>query len=258
MLSTLMRYDFKRLFKWVLPCCGLILLSAGLFDLIRWRIANPSQLEEHLFVPYTLLSFVLMLGIFAGCLAAFAVICNHFYKNLMTDEGYLTFTLPVTPNQILASKLIAGSVCMLLISLFAIVGIYLLSIGFSFGEVAGEITAPDSVESSSYYFSVILSALLYGLTSLVSSVMQIYFAIVMGCTVAKNHKVAASIGFWYLTGIVTNIITSFFNVGYSSIYSFSTTNVSADFLLMAIINVLLCVGMYFWSLQRLKNKLNLQ
>lgn len=263
MLSTLIRYDFKRLFKWILPACGLIVLSAAFFDLIYWRLSNPTEAERYLLVPYALLSFVMILGIYAGCLAGLAVICNHFYKNLMTDEGYLTFTLPVSHNQILASKVITGVVSMLLVALFAIAAIFIISVGLTFEEVAQEIVDPEmgiigGEPAAADYLPEILAALFYGLTMLVLEVMQIYFATVMGCTVAKTHKVAASIGFWYLTGVVLNALSVSSGVAYLYSSSYDSINISGTLLLMSVLNIALCAGMYFWSLQRLKTKLNLQ
>ena len=55
-----------------------------------------------------LLAVVMVLAIIAACFLVFFIICAHFYRNLMTDEGYLTFTLPVKTSEILWSKLITA------------------------------------------------------------------------------------------------------------------------------------------------------
>ena len=55
-----------------------------------------------------LLAVVMVLAIIAACFLVFFIICAQFYRNLMTDEGYLTFTLPVKTSEILWSKLITA------------------------------------------------------------------------------------------------------------------------------------------------------
>lgn len=51
-------------------------------------------------------------GVRRGILA-FVLMIYRFYKNLMTDEGYLMFTLPVTTGQLIWSKMIVSAVWLL-------------------------------------------------------------------------------------------------------------------------------------------------
>lgn len=62
-----------------------------------------------------------------GCLFGTVVInIVRFYKNLVTDEGYLTFTLPVSSKQIIASKLISSLVMDILMAFAVLVSTFLL------------------------------------------------------------------------------------------------------------------------------------
>lgn len=270
MLSTLMRYDFKRLFKWFLPACGLMLLSAAMFTFLQWRFANLTRIENFLAIPYGLLTFVSVIGLMAGYIAVFAVICHHFYKNLMTDEGYLTFTLPVTQNQILASKVIAGSVCALVGTVVMIAAILIIAIGTAAITASGEISdeigiiGGADVPTAGAVLSVLITGLIEGVLELISFVIRVYFAIVLGCSVAKTHKVAASFGFYYLTNLIVGFISGFGGVVFGILLLGSETvdqvlnATSTLMLLTAAFNIVTCVVLYLWSLKLLKTKLNLQ
>lgn len=52
-------------------------------------------------------------AVFGGSILAFVLMIYRFYKNLMTDEGYLMFTLPVTTGQLIWSKMIVSAVWLL-------------------------------------------------------------------------------------------------------------------------------------------------
>lgn len=64
-----------------------------------------------LYIPLSIITFgVYALG-FASSIITLIFILMRYYKNFFTDEGYLTFTLPVTPHELLWTKLISGMVC---------------------------------------------------------------------------------------------------------------------------------------------------
>ena len=52
--------------------------------------------------------FFYVLAIAAGSIAVTVCVAVRYYKNVYTDEGYLTNTLPVTARQIVISKLSVG------------------------------------------------------------------------------------------------------------------------------------------------------
>ena len=55
-------------------------------------------------------------------------IAVRFYKNLYTDEGYLMHTLPVTPRQLLVSKLTVGSLWSFLVTILTLWAVFLIMI----------------------------------------------------------------------------------------------------------------------------------
>ena len=110
MLSKLIKYDFKALSRVLWPTMaavvGATLIAALCFLFDSRTIGNAdSGLIQ---VIAAILAAIMMLAIIAASFLVFFVICAHFYRNLMTDQGYLTFTLPVKTTEILWSKLITA------------------------------------------------------------------------------------------------------------------------------------------------------
>ena len=59
----------------------------------------------------SILAITMFLGFLLLCasiLTMMVLIVVNFYKTLITDEGYLTFTLPVSPTKLLLSKVLNG------------------------------------------------------------------------------------------------------------------------------------------------------
>ena len=102
MLGKLFKYDMKQISRIMLP---LVLLTFGttLFGTAALKTVNEVvvPLESGVAQNVLLSSLYMVFGISVFVLCAFAVMAilftvARFYKNLFTDEGYLTFTLPVT------------------------------------------------------------------------------------------------------------------------------------------------------------------
>ena len=81
--------------------------------------------------------FAFVLGIIAVILGSFILMIKRFYDNMLKDEGYLSFTLPVSVGQHIASKSIISYVWMILS--FVFVGLMLVILGLGDNELIGAI-----------------------------------------------------------------------------------------------------------------------
>ena len=107
MLSKLLRHEFRATGRILLPLYLLLFVTAGLFH-VSMRLLEDERIAYgwpvKVFSGISTTAFIVAIigvSVLAGVLMVY-----RFYKNLMTDEGYLMFTLPVTTHQIIASKLI--------------------------------------------------------------------------------------------------------------------------------------------------------
>ena len=72
-----------------------------------------------------LVVFACLVAIVLSFILTMVLIYVRFYKNLYTDEGYLTFTLPVSRKQILLSKTLNAFIWYILHGLLVAVALFL-------------------------------------------------------------------------------------------------------------------------------------
>ena len=117
MLRKLLRYDLKNTYRtWLIM--GVTSLILAVVSGVCINIADVQRLDGlYIFVAIALFAVIILLA------APYLTALYDFYRKLYTDEGYLTFTLPVKKQELLASKLIY---C--LISIFQSIIFFILDI----------------------------------------------------------------------------------------------------------------------------------
>ena len=107
MLRKLLKHEFRATGRIMLPMYLILLVTALGSNLAgRKMLDGPDILN-------TLGVLIVMAFGFAICgvlLMSFVLMIQRFYKNLLQDEGYLMFTLPVSVHQHIWSKVIVSSV----------------------------------------------------------------------------------------------------------------------------------------------------
>ena len=107
MLSKLLKYEFRATGRIMLPVYALLLVTAGgtsVTGSLMGRYPESTVLSIFRTLFMTLFAFTT----FGVLLLTLVLMVYRFYKNLMTDEGYLMFTLPVSRSQLIWSKLIVS------------------------------------------------------------------------------------------------------------------------------------------------------
>lgn len=119
MLGKLMKHELKATSRLLVPLY-LILLCISILDRIILNFVNYNWMMK---VISNILTTGFLFILVAIIVVTIVLIITRFYKNLVTDEGYLMFTLPVRTHQLINSKLIIAVFWML------------ISIGFIFGSL---------------------------------------------------------------------------------------------------------------------------
>jgi hypothetical protein len=189
MLSKLLKYEMKATARIFLPLFAVVLLSATINRLIT--ILSPKGWESP-----AIISMVLYVTILVGMFVVTAVmIIQRFYKNLLSEEGYLMFTLPVKPWMHIVSKLLWAMIWTLTSVAVAIGSVLIIA--------SAQIFTPETVRQIGRFFSQVYSyegawlftaefALLV-LVAGIAKVIMIYASIAVGHLV-NNHKILASLG----------------------------------------------------------------
>ncbi len=269
MLSKLLKHEFRATGRVMLPVYALMVISTILMNLFMFL---TERFDSHILeIFHGIFIFTFVVSLIGAVVVTVVLMVSRFYKNYMTDEGYLMFTLPVTTPQLIWSKLIAalvwtlstGLVIFLVIAATAVLGARDWSF-VTFREILNLFF--PSLSQVNWVPNLILTAVL-ALVALLSAYLMFYAAIAIGHSFS-NHKGVLSVVFYILFTVAMQILTVF-----TSIYSVDrstprvpTSNSMApamEFIqtfLAGNIVLYLLVGAAFYLLTRyfLKRRLNLQ
>lgn len=278
MFSKLLKHEWKANagLLGILSACA---LGAGLLGAFALRgiIYMSGQLENENAAALGIsgLSSALVFIVVALAAYAFAVqfiTLFRFYKNKFTDEGYLTFTLPVSAGQIFLSSflnilawlVISGLVVIAAVSMILFIGAaeplkeYVQEIQFAMGNLSGWVEEEMLGEPGYRAYCVLAS--ISTVIAPVYSVLLLMTSITIGSVLAKKHKILATIGMYYCINFGVSIVESTLAVvptiilGMNEeIYVFYASTSAITLLLQ----IGLGIGGYFLSTHLMKRKLNL-
>lgn len=199
MLAKLLKYDFKAMFKMFLPLWGVLLVVSAINRLFSGAGLNA---EEGLGLVNSIMVLLYVLLIMAVMVVTTVIIIARFYRGLLKDEGYLMFTIPVRPWQLVASKLISAVVISLLSVLVAVVSVLIIASyqGFFYDLVRiWEVLAAMTPNANGLAILSVVSVFV----GLFCAVSQVYASMALG-HLASSHRV----GFAVLAFIVLSMIGS--------------------------------------------------
>ena len=226
MLRKLLKYDFKSVLRywWIAALTSLILslLGGGCITVLASDREFPAAL-------YVCSVFVLIMVIFSYAIfttLSMILIFIRFYRNFFTDEGYLTFTLPVKRSQLLNSKLIMSIGIIIATYIVLILNIIImLAIGFS-----SELFSKSLWYSISYYLETftegmgwylvlyIIEFFIFIILSTAFSVLFLFCCITFASIITKKAKVITAIGIYYgANSIVSFVFQIFYLFGIGSL-----------------------------------------
>ena len=136
MLKKLYKHEFHSLFRSLLPIWAALIGFAALS-----RLTFLTNLENDVLDMVRGLSVTAYIfAIIAVFVVGLVIVVMRFYKNLLTHEGYLTFTLPFTPTQHIVCKLVCGAVVIIIDFIIVIGSLLILGAGTeALGEILGVI-----------------------------------------------------------------------------------------------------------------------
>jgi hypothetical protein len=238
-----------------------------------WELENGLGAVLVVALGMFLLFAVVALSVYA--IAVQVILLHRFYKNKYTDEGYLTFTLPVKPTQIFWSSFL-NMLIWLIISVLVVFGVVFLAVLFGTAE-DGLVNTDvfDAMKDLLEFFRVIDWQMLLqeqysipylivlGLTFLVTPFYALILpmaCITAGAVLAKKHKILASFGVYYGVNFMVGIITSVVSV-VPTLLIMNRGDTEALYLvsmaIQLVISLALTIGAYCFTIHTMKKKLNL-
>lgn len=197
-MGRLMKYEIKGSYKFILGVLVLVLiLTTGIYAYVtNNRGGSP------LGVSFVGLS---VLVIFGTLLTTFLYIVNSFRKELYEDRGYLTFTLPLTGNQILGAKLIVALMWFTILGIAIVVYHFLMvlifvPIEFSISQFLSELRHIGIPPRG------IIASIILGFVNGTITLILIYFSMALSRVTFRNKKIG---GLWFIIFLVLNGIIAF-------------------------------------------------
>ena len=270
MVGKLFKHEIKSYLR-SLMFVEIILLAVALMNRLVQIFEFDSVVYDIVFGSSVIMLVITML---AAIFLTVAMGVIRFYKNLFTHEGYLTFTLPVSPMQHLFVKITT----FLLFALITVASIFVAFSVATFGEMFVEL-----VKAGTYLFKVVgekigfVSLCMYivefALLLLVSVAFQMltyYLCMSIGQLTGKN-RIWLSLGVYFIIYVVTQVFETILIVIYSILENANALDVIIDYignhiegcahfgLWFMIVFYALVSGVYFLvSYRIISRKLNLE
>lgn len=237
MLGKLLKYEFRATARLYLPLYLVVLVFGllGRFSIfgVPWHLTSGSNQGT---IPWTSFSIspeatgfwgevlatvvtLILVGYVMVVMGAFVVhfiiTLQRFWKNLMGDEGYLMFTLPVSTDALLWSKAIcafAWSIATTLVVLLSVLVLCGHPVLFrEFSALLKDIGPEERALIWRVVFGIfpLSSWVMMAAVMVVSGLQKLFFlyaSMAIGHTV-RNHKVMASVGGYLVISMVEGIVS---------------------------------------------------
>lgn len=216
MLFKLMKYEIKASARTLVPLYIAILVLSAVLAVGFSGILFDTVLSKKENTFFGLLSLLLFgLYVALGVLTILSVI-QRFNNNLLGDEGYLMFTLPIKSTTLLTSKLLAAMFWSIMagvigfLSMTLMFGIAMLMIPeIDFWNEVTYMLRHITVWISGDEWLLLFKLALLSIVSLSASILTAYLAMMIGqLQKFANHRIVVSFIAFFVIGWLYNLITS--------------------------------------------------
>ncbi|MBQ8403526.1 MAG: hypothetical protein IJX55_03765 [Clostridia bacterium] len=280
MFGKCLKYELRAYSRLLVPTFIALMIASVLMSVavgvLTSLMANTAN-EMIQVIAGMLLYFIVMavyLAMFIIPVMVFVLTIRRFYTSFFTDEGYLTFTLPVSVDCHLTSKLAAAAIADIFGLVTAILSVIIIGSGAAIANI-------DILKSlfSGFEFSEMSVMLGYlGLDSVVTVILVLvamvlsilgnylllYLSISFGCMLAKKHRFivcgACYLGVSTVVSVISSVVSTVVMFLVAAAFT-QTQAVGVIFnIILAIVSVFVAievVACYFITRYILKNKVNL-
>jgi hypothetical protein len=261
MLGKLIKHEFNATARLLLP---LYLVLAVLTVMDRVVLSLDIFKGVLIFVP-RIITFAYVVSMIAIAVVTFVIIIMRFYKNLMTDEGYLMFTLPANSHQLINSKLLVSFIWSI-----ASVAIIIASCFAAFAtpsrlEVVSQVLKSGMDElnkafngNGALFITELVVLILIGI---LNKILTFYVSIAIG-QLFSGHKLIGAFGSFIGISFALQIIVTLFMLVLGIFLKSSINDPSVVYQIVFPLTLLYTVvtsAIFYWvTIYIFKNKLNLE
>ncbi|NLA87468.1 MAG: hypothetical protein GX847_09390 [Clostridiales bacterium] len=201
MLGKLIKYEFRETGRICLPLFGALFLAACIS-----RLFSSLRFETPMVIGI-IVSVILIIATFVIVLLLTLI---RFYRNLLTHEGYLMFTLPVTTDSLIWGKLIVAFVWNIVSLVIVFAAIVIMSItDLNLADIPAAITAGMNmlgITQAQFNWFIVEFIVLF-IISLISGIIVLY-ACMSSSLLVNKHRILFSFGAYIILSIIGQIVSS--------------------------------------------------
>jgi len=203
MLTKLLKYELKATGRILVPSYFALLVLA-LVNRIILNASNANQWDIPVVIG--LLTYVIVVA--AVAVVTLVLVIQRFYKNLLCEEGYLMFTLPVKPWQHITSKMLVAMVWTILSSIVANLSAFVIV--FSFDDFNFNFNFNFLNElfkvSNLHPLMFCLEGIIIIFLALAASILILYASMALG-HLFSQRRILASLGSFIVLCTLTQIVS---------------------------------------------------
>lgn len=280
MLKKLLKYDWKSVSGLLLILHGILLAYTLIgrigiaFGLSKYGDTLTGSVTEAYGIVSGIYILIYVFFILAIMVVTGVYLAARFHKNLFSDEGYLTHTLPVSPAKIMWSKILVSWAWIVIDAVFVVASIMMLVLfKQTFEPFKNVVCEFFSILAGVYGMQNQVLMILLILTVLAQFfgcyTMLVLFSMCLG-SLFKTHKILGAVVSFFGINIILSIVSTiimFAVPGWSSTGSVSVTAAAnggfiggenSIFLFTFVWNLALAVVFFLGSRYILSRKLNLE
>ena len=268
MLGKLLKYELKATSRVFIPLYIAILVVS---------IVNGLSLNLEIFNIQGLATIILMCLFISLFVITIVVTIQRFNKNLLKDEGYLMFTLPVSSKHLILSKYLTSLIWTFLSFVVAFLSFTIIFMiptykYFDFSYFINEFNLLFSNMLNLNILGQFLKIILLMIISYTIFIFNVYLALSVGQLPIFNRfrNVSSFIGFLVINLLISyaqNIVSLFVNDASVNIEAIDNINyainsvtsiVSKGLNIAIVINIIIILVLFFATTYILDKKLNLE
>lgn len=275
MFGKLLKHDLRALFKhwWI---GAVISFAISVLGGVCLQIVDVDYTEHESLTQLGALGLffsvvaIMMLPVFTEVLAII-----RYYKNFFSDEGYLTFTLPVKKTSLLDSKLAATFIFTVGAALMTVINFStLLAVGVPehffdsmILEYLWKVIKAVYGKLGFYGVPYTILGLLTVIALVLISILFVFVCITVASAIAKKHKVIAAIGIYYGANICLSLAAQIMSFGgvptvltRISELEAAQVKLAGLFVMTGVLGIMMLVfsGLYLLLVYLLDKRLNLE
>lgn len=259
MFGKLIKAEWRSSRRVIGALCAIVLISGVLLGLLGHTLLRAAwgdwNVPDFVGVLFGMLAMAAVLAVALSLAASLFYALWRYYKSRFTEEGYLTYTLPVKNYQLMLSSILASILEILLVALATAAAVAIafgiFSVGLPWSEVDGANWLAEIADSFRPLTGDILRMFLSTVLTGLSMLLMLMLSVTIGAMVAKKHPILLAAAVFFGISFLRNLVNLSALLTCDTLASVKTLNI------LNVVNIVTILAAYFLMDYLTAKKLNL-